>query len=270
MIEVVQRKTAPAPARRRGISTIALLVCVTTILCFLALSIDLGLLIQRHQQLKTASQAAALAAALELFSPRLSDDDTDRTELARLAAINFAAVNGVNGMALRLGANPLNAVNGDVVLGLVNPPELRARFSPQREPESPINAVVVRARHSQTGAPSAALFLSRLVGYSPADFYAESTAAVDHRIIGFRPVECSNIPMLPILVHCEPWAEPPEDDDDDEQSEKSSDERAAKRAAIDRFTVEPRQGVVVALPDGIPEFRLIIGGGENGQSGVNL
>jgi Flp pilus assembly protein TadG len=61
MIQTLPRMKASQPAKRRGVSTLALVISITVILCFLALSIDVGLLVQRHHQLKTASQAAALA-----------------------------------------------------------------------------------------------------------------------------------------------------------------------------------------------------------------
>lgn len=262
MSQTLPRMKASQPAKRRGVSTLALVISLTAILCLLALSIDVGLLVQRHHQLKTASEAAALAGALELFSSRLSDDGTDRINLGRLAASNFAAANRVNSLPLHLSANPLNAVNGDVVLGAINPPELRGLFLPARREDSPINAVLVRTRHSQTGVTSAALLFSRLVGYTPNDFYSESIAAVDRRIVGFRPVGCTNIPMLPILVHGDPWVSTEGDAEEDSQDQHGEGEGQGegKGAPLsDRFTVDPRQCVVAAGPDGIPEFRIHIG-----------
>jgi Flp pilus assembly protein TadG len=274
MIQTLPRMKASQPAKRRGVSTLALVISITVILCFLALSIDVGLLVQRHHQLKTASQAAALAGALELFSSRISDDGTDRINLGRLAASNFAAANQVNSLPLHLSANPLNAVNGDVVLGAINPPELRGLFTPARGGDAPINAVLVRTRHSQTGVTSAALLFSRLVGYTPNDFYSESIAAVDRRVVGFRPVGCTNIPMLPILVHGNPWVLGEGDGDEDSQDRhgegEGQGEDDGKAAALsDQFTVDPRQFVVAAGPDGIPEFRIHIGFAARSSGGVD-
>ena len=91
-------------ARKRGVSVLALVLSLTTILCLLGLAIDVGLLVQRHQQLKTAGEAACLAAAHELFGARL-DHGADRPLMARQVAYDFAAANYVSGDPLRLNVN---------------------------------------------------------------------------------------------------------------------------------------------------------------------
>jgi hypothetical protein len=251
-------------APRRGLSAVALILSMSAILCLVALGIDIGLLVQRHQQLKTASEAAALASALELFGPRLIFDEGNRVRLARQAALNFAASNIVSERPLKLDANQKNSAAGDVVLGRIDPPELPSRFIPQQGDQW-VNAIVVRTRHSQTGRFSPALQLSQMLGVPSSNLFTESMAAVDHRIVGFRPVGCSNVPLLPLLIQIRHWSAASGNAADDPHGAGESSNSAS---LSDLFTVDSRNGVVANGPDGIPEFQIVVGGGQSSDSDI--
>jgi hypothetical protein len=250
-------------------SSVALLVSFTAILALVALGVDLGLLVQRHQQLKTASEAAALAAAHELFDGRLADESVDREMLARQAALSFAAANIVSESPLKLDANRANDPQGDVVVGWMDPPELLGRFRPRSKQQPLVNALLVRTRHSHTGRGGPLLAMGRVVGVSPRDLATESIAAVDRRLVGFRPVGCTNVPLLPLLVESTEWGtafgEGDQDESDDEHDAGGNKKPA--QAAGDLFTVDPRTGEVVAGGDGIPEIRITLGRGQGNSAG---
>ena len=115
--------------RRRGVSTLTLILSFSLILACLGLAIDLGLLVQRHQQLKTASEAAALAAALEQFAGGHSRGEAgDGTEAARRQAARFAAANPIGDKRLDLKLNERNDARGDIVFGRCDPPSLGSEF----------------------------------------------------------------------------------------------------------------------------------------------
>jgi len=308
-------------ARRRGISVLALLLSLGVILCLVALAIDIGLLVQRHQQLKTASEAAALAAAHELFASRLVPHDADRLAAARQAAAGYASANlpglvprtvkdeGPKGggeagflktarnMALqnkaakggepkRGGQQPAEQVNQprpeDVIFGLMDPPELGGRFSPVKSAAG-LNAVLVRTRHA-TNNRDPVLVIGRLFGVPGARMVTESIAAVDRRVVGFAPVGCVNVPLLPLVVASDVWraadgTEGGADDDTGDDHEGGDKEHGDKEHGdgergrsgspkpgngppgvrlSDRYTVDPRLGLVVPGPDGIAELEIVI------------
>src|SRR4029453_4371753 len=56
------------PARRKGTVVVAVSVCLVVILSVVALTLDGGLLVDKRRQTQAAADAAALAAASELFA----------------------------------------------------------------------------------------------------------------------------------------------------------------------------------------------------------
>jgi hypothetical protein len=270
---------------RRGISTLALILGFAFIVSCLALAVDVGLLVQRHQQLKTASEASALAGALQLFDglPVQLDEDEKLAE-ARLAALHFAAANSFNETKLQLNANPANHVRGDVLAGQIDPLTLGSPFIPARErreeelfatrpPDAPheafpLNALLVRTRHSQAGGRGPILFFGSLVGVPSSDIYTESIAAVERRIVGYRPVGVAPVPMLPLVCLTQRW---------DVQDLRLSDSKAddspgeageadRKKSELDQYSYDARTGLVEQGADGVPEIELVMQtGSKNGQ-----
>jgi hypothetical protein len=274
--------------RRRGLSSLALVLAFAAIVALIALGVDVGLLVQRHKQLKIAGEAAALAAAHELFSPRLAGVSIDREEIARQAALNFAAANIVSDQPLKLSRNRTNDPLGDVVLGWTAPPELLSPFQPRTRQQPQVNSLLVRTRHSQTGRTGPVLMFGRIIGMTGNNIKTESIAAVDHRVYGFRPVHCTNVPLVPLLIESPTWGRADGEDLEDELDEQEGEHGSSHQnpqpgegqdqtpAAIDRFTVDPRLGIVTSGGDGIPELRITLGrrqqgggqqGGNNGHGG---
>jgi hypothetical protein len=271
---------------RRGVSTLALILGFAFVVSCLALAVDVGLLVQRHQQLKTASEASALAGALQLFDglPVQLDDDEQLAE-ARLAALDFAAANSFNEYKLQLNANPANHVRGDVLAGQIDPLTLGSPFIPARErreevlsatrPPSeaheafPLNALLVRTRHSQAGGRGPILFFGSLVGVPSSDVYTESIAAVERRIVGYRPVGVAPVPMLPLVCLTQRW---------DVQDLRLSDSKAEdspgeagdadrKTSELDQYSYDARTGLVEQGADGVPEIELVMQTGQKQGQG---
>jgi hypothetical protein len=269
---------------RRGLSSLVLVLAFAAVVALIALGVDLGLLVQRHKQLKSAGEAAALAAAHELFSPRLAGVSIDREQIARQAALNFAAANGVSEQPLKLNINRTNDPRGDVVLGWTEPPELFSPFQPRTHKQPLVNSLLVRTRHSQTGRTGPVLMFGRIIGLTGDNIKTESIAAVDHRVYGFRPVNCTNVPLLPLLIESPTWGQADGQDLEDELNEHDGEHEGSNQnarhgevqdqapAALDRFTVDPRLCTVTSGGDGIPELRITIGrrqqgGGQQGNNG---
>src|SRR4029450_1199170 len=79
---------------RRGATVVLVAVCLTVILAFVAIAIDGGALLEQRRQARATADAAALAAAEDLFwnYPQNKGLDTGGTAVGRALAI--ASANG--------------------------------------------------------------------------------------------------------------------------------------------------------------------------------
>lgn len=275
---------------RRGLSALTLILSLGLVISLIALAVDIGLLVQRHQQLKTAGEAASLAAALQMFNEHPTGSSLARMEQARKISTTFAAENSFTEQRLTLDANSANAPQGDIVLGSIDPLVLGGPFLPAADEHTtlnsesqksqsshpPLNAILVRTRHSQAGGHGPILLLGQLVGVPSHDIFTESIAAVERRVIGYRPVGCAPIPMLPLLCLTECWTpadlqgddEEGADQNDDAQGDDAQDNDAqndgdqpgdhAQRNKRDRYLCNPRTGQVAEMADGIRELEFEI------------
>jgi hypothetical protein len=82
--------------RRKGAIVVLVAVCLTVILAFVAIAIDGGGLLEQRRQAQATADAAAMAAAEDLFRnyPKNKGFDKDGTAVSRATAI--AAANGFN------------------------------------------------------------------------------------------------------------------------------------------------------------------------------
>jgi Flp pilus assembly protein TadG len=104
---------------RRGIATVWIIASVPAIFTLLILLTDIGTLWQARAELETALESAALAAVQEWKA-------TNNTNLARIAAQNFAKANTVLGNPVNLnsnggggGTNDNSICDGDILLGQI-------------------------------------------------------------------------------------------------------------------------------------------------------
>src|SRR5688500_16690499 len=82
--------------RRRGIVLVLVAVCLAVILAFVAIAIDGGNLLEQRRRVQATADAAALAAAEDLFRKYPRDEGIDVTGSAAAWATSIAAANGFN------------------------------------------------------------------------------------------------------------------------------------------------------------------------------
>jgi hypothetical protein len=82
-------------ARRGSVVTIVA-ICLTAILAIVALVLDGGLLLDERRQTQTAADAAALAAAVDLFTNYPAKGGVDASGTAKESALATAKANGFN------------------------------------------------------------------------------------------------------------------------------------------------------------------------------
>ncbi len=161
--------------RRRGAVAILVAVCLTVILGFAALAIDVGHIYDVQTELQRTADAAALAAVAELGGGRSEGVAMDS---ARQVASDYAAINEVMNA-------PVLLANADVVFGRAYMPSGTSKYVFEASEEDP-NAVRVRARRT-ADSPSGAvpLFFARVLGIATTDVAAQATATLIPRDIVF-------------------------------------------------------------------------------------
>jgi hypothetical protein len=213
--------------------------------CCLALVLDRLWLDAARGELRTAVEAAALAAA-----GRLAEDERINTavepewlaEAARQAAEEAAAGNLVAGQPVLLDSTP----GGHVHLGryVLHADSGQYRFL---ETEYLPTAVRVEAARSRAvGNPVARLF-STLSGPDGGEAFASATAVLSNTIVGLRPGEGVPVPAWPLAV----YERDPAGERRDTWDAAIEHGLGPDRYAFDRGTNSVHEGA-----DGLPEMTL--------------
>src|SRR5215831_17708785 len=80
--------------RRRGTVAVLVAICLTVILGIVAIAVDGGLLMEDRRQVQAAADAAALAAAIDLYNNYSTNYGLDPSGTAAKSAQTTAAANG--------------------------------------------------------------------------------------------------------------------------------------------------------------------------------
>src|SRR5688572_11655439 len=89
----MKHESAP---RRKGVVAVFVAVALTGLLGIVAISIDGGMLYMQLRKTRSTADAAAMAAACELFRNYPSEAGLDPRSVARKAALKVAKGNGYN------------------------------------------------------------------------------------------------------------------------------------------------------------------------------
>src|SRR5437879_1091779 len=81
-------------ARRRGVITPMVAICLVAVLAIVALSVDGGVLLDARRQAKSAADAAARGAAIEMLDMKLGNNTSANPSSIRASAFQIAAANG--------------------------------------------------------------------------------------------------------------------------------------------------------------------------------
>lgn len=172
-----------SPPARNGVFLVVAAVALTAVLAFVAFSVDLGVVSLTKTRMQNATDAAALAAAMEITNA-LQTADTNVTDVfayaleqARTTGANVAQMNGIY-------VNP----NTDVIFG-------KRTYNPANETfstswnvgETQVNVVKVIARRTEndTTLPDGKVpgIFSSALGHTGTPLTAESVAYIEPRDI---------------------------------------------------------------------------------------
>ncbi|WP_013630966.1 hypothetical protein [Rubinisphaera brasiliensis] len=231
-------------ANRRGTLQPAIAVALLAVGAAMALVLNSLWKDAAVVELRSAAEAAALAAAGEYLNEARLDPRTDEETLAAMARQKAAVVakaNRVAGQPVQLNA----AFAGDIVFGRrVDTPEYGPTFL---QTDQGANAVEVRAARTRAFGNPLPFFLGGVTGQSTGDAIVSVEASFDNTIDHFRPVAGMPVPALPLAILA---ADPAGERIDTWQ------QRIVQRGGTDNFRFDAETRRVIAEPDGIPEMEL--------------
>ena len=210
-----------SPGKRRGATVVILILGLFTLICFVALAVDVGHIVTAQTDLQRCADATALAALWE-YGKGLAEEglDPDLSE----AAIHQQCAGLANTEAVLL-AND-NYVCKDRVF-LPNSDIRWGQLTDFDDPHESLDAsnpgefnateVVVRRSTGVNGPIS--LFFARVMGEEGFESQASATAAMVRNISGFRPPsDGTNLGILPIALDLQTWLELLDGEGDDDWS----------------------------------------------------
>lgn len=159
---------------RRGLIVVKSAICLSFVLIFVALVIDVGVISQKNGELQQAADAAAISAVNTLMAgSNLSTLTADQEAAAQTARTVVAAHPGANTGAV------LNTVDSDIQFLFTEPQPENGGWttSPESNTPRPPNAVSVTVRRDDLANNSVSLSFARIAGRESANLNRKSTAA---------------------------------------------------------------------------------------------
>ncbi len=189
---------------RRGAMSLLFLMCFALALLALVMALDVAALYTIRGQMHSACESSVLAAALALTDDQqLIDDPHVRTHLierARAEGRKYAVANNLITPAQ-------HATSQIAAVDLFFEESSLLQGTPSSQP-IPDLVQGVGYRRGSTG-NGLHLVLPELFLFGPLDLSVRSMAQIDREIVGFRPQQSLNIPMVPMVVRSDPSGKDP-------------------------------------------------------------
>lgn len=201
-------RSVHAPARRGAISLLfILLMVVFALLAAWVLDWAYLVLVQRNMQHRTDLIALAAAPAIldedqlrDALGPPVADPADDLLDSTAVAHDYRQRNNAVSPAGWALMEDDLRLTFGRVAD--VNDQTAADYFLPG---QTPYNTLRVESLRSATGANPVARFIQGFWIGSPVDVASTSYATLDNLLIGFRPRESVNAPVVPLAIDWNAW-----------------------------------------------------------------
>lgn len=254
-----QAKILKQPAPRNGTIVAIVVVALLVVAMGIALVYDRYWLEIAQVEIRTATEAAALAAVAELATDDLLRETVnpqDRLEEARNIARVVAANNLVVGESLQLDVSP----GGDLLFGQV----IYSATTGERtflETDSDPTTVIATGIRSRNRNNPVSLFLAGVTGEPVADMVETIEASIDNHIVGVRPYPKAAVPALPLAILA---SDPLGEREDTWQVQIEQD------LGQDRYAYDPSTRKVVLGDDGIAEIVLISKRAESDENDFNV
>jgi Flp pilus assembly protein TadG len=240
---------------------------------FTSLAVDTSVIAVGRGQLNTASDAAALAGAMQLATEnRVRGATTLSTEItgANTQAVSFAQQNSVLGSTPVVTGNPSNASGGEIMVGYLDPNNVKSTLNSSSAYTSQFNSVQVTLhRDSSHGGPVPTIF-GQLMGYNGANVTVNSTAtAMPFSVTGFQGNGSLYAGILPITLDMPTWLQMMPPSFTFSYNGATVSGTASATTSTDQYTYNTETNTVTAGADGIYESQLYpVGSGSPGNWGT--
>lgn len=193
---------------RRGVIILLTAVLIVFVVGMAAFAVDVGYVLTVQTEMQRSADAAAAAAAWDLFEstmPGGTQNLTSEIAQARTTAVSFAEANSVAAATATLNPNTSNAPSGDIVIGyLANDNQTSAAMSYDNMNQSNAVQVTLHKAPGQNG--QIPLFFGRVYEMTGLSSAASATAAFVSNFGGFAaPSDGSNLEILPFALDEDTW-----------------------------------------------------------------
>ncbi len=233
----------PETLKRRGTLMPALAIAILVAGGAVAFALDALWLSTAQRELKTAADAAALAAGQRMASDdllRIDLDSPKKANFVREIARNSALLNRAVGREVAVSLDP----HVDIRFGrpVVN---LNTGSTTFIETDYFPTTVIVATHCDRKNGNPVSLFMPYLTGMATADVTAISEASISNQVSAVRPMENANVPAWPLAIL---------ELDGGEQDDWAS--TIEGRSGQDLFGWDHEGKRIINAPDGIPEIVL--------------
>lgn len=193
---------------RRGVILLLTAFLIAFLVGIVAFAVDLGYVLSVQTEMRRSADAAATAAAWDLFETTLpggTQNLSNEITTARTTAVSYVAANRVDGAAPVIDPNEPNASAGDVVIGyLANDAQTSAEMTFANQ--NNFNAVQVNLSKSLAKNGEISLFFAHVFNRSSLGSSASATAAFINNFDGFAaPSDGGTLDILPIALDEQTW-----------------------------------------------------------------
>lgn len=235
--------------RRAGVA-VFVMICLTMLVGFVALAVDVGYVSTARAEMQAAADAAALAGTTALLTDQRLMGTPELVNVftaARSAAEDFAGATPVLGSSLDMNLNTSNSMDGDLLIGRLSDPTDRSTPLDVSNPSN-FNSVQVRLRHDDTLNGSITMMFAKVLGKDVANVQIMATAMAEDNIIGFRMGDDGGNPeLMPLSLRNDSWV---------------NLLMTGANSGNDNYSFDPITGEVYAGADGLPELNLYPGSGQ--------
>ncbi len=238
-------RSSQTSTKRAGTILPGVLAALMVGMALIALVLDRLWLDAATSELRTSSEAAALAAARELVTDDIlctNHNPADLINAARERAGDAAWQNRVAGQRVDLDTSPM----GDIQFGqlVADPDTGRVRFL--QTTVHPRTVRVVSRRNRNRGNPIA-LWFRDLTGFGQGNAQSLAEVTANNQILGVRPFDGVYVPALPLaILACDSTGRRTDTWEHQIQNQNGPDE----------YRINPETGAVEQGQDGIPEIHL--------------
>lgn len=188
----------------RGNTFLLFALMLPVLVGFVALAVDTAVVAVARAELRTVSDAAALAGAQKLADDYRLQGITDLTSeigAANSSAATIGQANFVLGEAPRIVQDTANAGSGDVLVGYLDPTNTGSTLDTSNASKIKFNSVQVTAQRSTDHVGLVPTYFAQLLGFGGTQVAVQSTAtAWVYSISGFKGDGTNNAHLLPIVL----------------------------------------------------------------------